>query len=77
MGSDHMGSRWTYLVGFLVGFSVKNPPTMQDKQVRFLGQEDILEKETATHSSILPWEIPWTEEPGMMQPIGSQESDTT
>ena len=77
MGSDHMGSRWTYLVGFLVGFSVNNPPTMWEKQVRSLGQEDTLEKETATHSSILAWEIPWTEGPGVMQSMGLQESDTT
>ena len=42
---------------------VKNPPAMQETLVQFLGQEDILEKEMATHSSILAWEI-WTEEPG-------------
>ena len=40
--------------------------------VRSLGQEDLLEKEMATHSSILAWEIPWTEEPGGLQSIGSQ-----
>ena len=46
--------------------------------VRSLGQEDPLEEETATHSSILAWEIPWTEEPGGLQPVGSQkESDMT
>ena len=43
---------------------VKNPPTMQESQVRYLSQEDPLEKGIATHSSILAWEIPWTEEPG-------------
>ena len=43
---------------------VKNPPAMQETQVRSLGQEDPLEKEMAIHSSILAWEIPWTEEPG-------------
>ena len=43
---------------------IKNPPTMQDTWVQFLGWEDLLEKEMATHSSILTWEIPWTEEPG-------------
>ena len=42
-----------------------------------LGWEDVLEKEMATHSSILAWEIPWTEEPGRLQSVGSQESDTT
>ena len=43
---------------------VNHLPTMQESQVRFLGQEDPLEKEMATHSSILAWRIPWTEEPG-------------
>ena len=42
---------------------VKNLPAMQETRVRFLGQEDPLEKEMATHSSILAWRIPWTEEP--------------
>ena len=42
---------------------VKNPPAMQETSVRFLGQEDPLEKEMATHSSILAWRIPWTEKP--------------
>ena len=42
---------------------VKNPPAMQEMQVRSLGWEDTLEKEMATHSSILPWKIPWTEDP--------------
>ena len=49
---------------------------MQEKQVGSLGQEDPLEKETATHSSILAWEIPWTEEPGGLQSIRSQKSET-
>ena len=43
---------------------VKNLPAMQDTWVQFLGQEDPLEKEMATHSSILTWRIPWTKEPG-------------
>ena len=43
---------------------VKNPPAMQETQVQSLGREDSLEKGMATHSSILAWEIPWTEEPG-------------
>ena len=47
---------------------VKNPPAMQEMQVRSLGWEDTLEKETAIHSSILAWEIPWTEEPGRLCP---------
>ena len=49
---------------------------MQETRVRFLGQEDPLEKEMATHSSILAWRISWTEEPGGLQSMGSQESDT-
>ena len=50
---------------------------MQETWVQSLGWEDPLEKEMATHSSILAWEIPWTEEPGGLQPMGSQESDMT
>ena len=51
----------------------KNPPAKQEAQVQSLGQEDPLEKEMATHSSTLAWEIPWTEEPGSyIQSIGSQ-----
>ena len=46
---------------------IKNLPAMQETQVRFLGQEDPLEKGKATHSSILSWRIPWTEEPGRLQ----------
>ena len=45
---------------------------MQETWVPSLGREDPLEKETATHSSILPWKIPWTEEPGRLQSMGSQ-----
>ena len=48
------------------------PPAMQETQVQFLGQEDPQEKEMATHSSILAWEISWTEEPGGLQSMGSQ-----
>ena len=57
--------------------TVKRLPVMQETQVRFLGREDILEKEMATHSRILAWRILWTEEPGRLQSVGSQESDTT
>ena len=49
----------------------------QETQVRTLGQEDPLEKEMTAHSSILAWRIPWTEEPGGLQSIGSQREDTT
>ena len=51
---------------------VKNLPAMQETQVRSLGQEEPLEKETATHASILAWEISWTEEPGELQSMGLQ-----
>ena len=51
---------------------VKNLPAMPETWVQFLGQEDPLEKEMATHSSILAWRIPWTEEPGGLQSVGSQ-----
>ena len=57
------------------GSEVKNQPAVQETQempVRSLGQEDPLEKEMATHSSILAWKIPWMEEPGRLQSIGSQ-----
>ena len=50
---------------------------MQKTQVRSLGLEDPLEEGMATHSSILAWKIPWTEEPGGLQTMGLQESDTT
>ena len=49
---------------------------MQETQDRSLGQEDPLEKETATHSSMLAWQIPWAEEPVKLQSMGSQESQT-
>ena len=51
---------------------VKNLPTVQETWVQSLGQEDSLEKGMATHSSILAWRIPWTEEPGRLQSMGSQ-----
>ena len=51
---------------------VKNLPAMQETQVRFLGQEDLLKKEMATHSSILAWRIPRKEEPGRLQSMGLQ-----
>ena len=51
---------------------VKNLPAMQDTRVQSLGWEDPLEKEMATHSSILAWRIPWTKKPGGLQSMGSQ-----
>ena len=56
----------------LVAQMVKHLPTMWETQVQSLGREDPLEKEMATHSSILTWKIPWTEEPGRLQSMGSQ-----
>ena len=56
---------------------VKNLVTMQETWIPSLGQEDPLEEEMTTHSSILAWKIPWTEEPGGLQSTGSQESDMT
>ena len=63
-------------MAFLLGQMVKNLSTMQETQVRSLGQEDPLEEGTITHSIILAWRIPWTEEPGY-SPWGGNESDTT
>ena len=57
---------------FPSGSVVKNLPAMQETRVLSLGQEDPLEKEIATHSSFLAWEIPRTEKPGRLQSMGSQ-----
>ena len=57
---------------FFVAQLVKNLPAKQETWVRSLGQEDPLEKEMATHSSILAWKIPWTEKPGRLQSMGLQ-----
>ena len=59
---------WASLVAQLV----KNPPAMQESPIQFPGREDPLEKEMETHSSILAWEIPWTEEPGRLPSMGLQ-----
>ena len=65
-----------HCVVFYLGFPgspvVKNQPAMQEIWVQSLGQEDVLEKEMATHSSIFVWEIPWTEEPGRLKSMGLQ-----
>ena len=55
---------------------VKNLPAMQEIQVRSLGQEDLLEKGMATHSSILAWRIPWTEEPGGLHAVHGVTNST-
>ena len=79
---DNIGLSWPdlwvsmgsclHFPGSLVAQMVKNLPTMREIQVRSLGQEDPLETRMATHSNILAWEIPWTEEPGGLQSMGSQ-----
>ena len=59
-------------MGELVAQMMKNLPAVQETQVQSLSREDPLEKETATHSSILAWKIPWKEEPGGLQSMESQ-----
>ena len=61
-----------YYCTSLVPQMVKRLPTMQETRVQSLGQEDLLEKEMTTYSSILAWKIPWTEKPGRLQSMGSQ-----
>ena len=65
------------LKALLVAQMVKNLHTMRENKIQSLGWEDPLEKKMATHSSILAWRIPWMEEPGGLQFMGSQESDMT
>ena len=60
------------LLGFAGGSVVKNQPAIQETRVQSLGREDALEKEIVTRSSVLVWEIPWTEEPGGLQSMGLQ-----
>ena len=60
------------LLGFAGGSVVKNPPAIQEMRVQSLGWEDALEKEIVTCSSVLVWEIQWTEEPGELHSMGSQ-----
>ena len=67
---------WMYGAS-LIAQLVKNLPAVQEPWVRLLSWEDPLEKELATHSSILAWRIPWTVEPGGLQSMKSQESDKT
>ena len=66
----------SYLVASLVAQTVKHLPAMQETRIRSLVWEDPLEKEMATHSSTLAWKIPWTEEAGEVQSIGSQTDKT-
>ena len=65
---------WSTLSDSLVAQMVKNLPAMRETQVQFLGEEDPLEKGMATHSSILPWRIPWTEKLGRLQSMGLQRA---
>jgi len=65
------GYPFQYSWASLVAQLVKNWPAMWEPWVQSLGWEDLLEKGTATHSSILAWRIPWTEEPGRLQSMGS------
>ena len=79
-GSQRVGHDWATELNwtdFLVAQLVKNQPAVQETRVPSLSQEDPLEKEQATHSSIVAWEIPWTEEPGGLQSMEPQESDMT
>ena len=84
-GGWHPGPLWLWPWDLVIcsnqpshlgGSEVKNPLTMQETSIRSLDWEDSLEKEMATHSSILAWRIPWTEEPGRLQSTGLQELDT-
>ena len=70
--SDHLVLPTALDGASLVAQRLKYLPAMQETWVRFLGWEDPLEKEMATHSSILAWRIPWTEKPGGLQSMGSQ-----
>ena len=66
-----MTKNYLYLRAALVAQVVKNWPTMQETQILSLGWEDLLEKGMTPHSSILAWRIPWTEEAGRLQSMGS------
>ena len=61
----------------LVAQTMKNLPAMRETWVRSLGREDPLEEGMATHSSVLAWRIPWTEEPGRLQSMGSHKTEAT
>ena len=70
--SHSFNACFSHIWASLVFETVKNLPAMQETQVQSLDQEDPLEKELTTRSSILVWRIPWTEEPGGLQSMGSQ-----
>ena len=70
-------SLWVHLGASLVTQMVKNLPAVQETQVPSLAHKNPLKKAMAIHSGVLAWRIPWTEELGRLQPMGSQELDTT
>ena len=72
MSVQIFGPVYKFFRASLVTQMVKNPPAMQQNWVRSLGWEDPLEESMLNHSSILAWKIPWTEEPGRLQSMGSQ-----
>ena len=76
LGLAFFGEPLFCLQGFPTDTAVKNPPAMQEAWILSLGQEDPLEKKTATHSSILAWRIPWTEKPGRATVQGLTKSQT-
>ena len=69
---EGIGDPLQYSWASLVAQMVKNPPVMQETWVQSLDEEDPLEKEKTTYSSVLAWRIPWTEQPGRLQSMGSQ-----
>ena len=71
-GLERFSNVSSFFGALLVAQMVKNLPARQETQVWYQGWEDPLEKEMATHANILAWEIPWTEEPGGLQSMGSQ-----
>ena len=77
MKKIHIIAQAQYSLVFPDGSVMKNPSEMQEMWVRPLGWDDALEKEMATHSSILAWRIPWTQEPGGLQSMASQRVDRT
>ena len=70
--AEGIGYPLQYSWASLVAQTLKNPPATQETWVRSLGWEDLLEEGMATHSSILAWRIPWTEEPGRLESMGLQ-----
>ena len=75
MAGRHLNKeKYGAMKGFPGGSDSKNPPVVQETWVQSLGQEDPLEEEMETHSSVLAWEMPWPEEPGRLQSKGSQRT---